>query len=229
MPLSWIEIRQNAFTFSKEWETETSEDAEAQSFWNEFFEVFGISRRRVASFEKSVKKSDGKDGYIDLLWKGVLVDPHQALVKNINPYLVEGDNILIQKRTSPICSVPAINKGSEATDFGHLILSAEEKQHFLDEEPQAKKYISVYMGGEEFINNIERYCLWLVDLDTTKLNSMPKILERVILVREARLASDKQRTKEWAAFPTLFSENRQPNSDYLVIPKVSSENEPIFL
>ena len=150
-------------------------------------------------------------------------DPHQALVKNINPYLVEADNILIQKRTSPICSVPAINKGSEATDFGHLILSAEEKQRFLDEEPQANKYISVYMGGEEFINNIERYCLWLVDLDTTKLNSMPKILERVKLVKEARLASDKQRTKEWAAFPTLFSENRQPNSDYLVIPKVSSE------
>jgi hypothetical protein len=150
-------------------------------------------------------------------------DPHQAVVKNINPYLVEADNILIQKRTLPICSVPAINKGSEATDFGHLILSAEEKQRFLDEEPQAKQYIRVYMGGEEFINNIERYCLWLVDLDTTKLNSMPKILERVKLVKEARLASDKQRTKEWAAFPTLFSENRQPNSDYLVIPKISSE------
>ena len=84
MPLSWIEIRQNAFTFSKEWETETSEDAEAQSFWNEFFKVFGISRRRVASFEKPVKKSDGKDGYIDLLWKGVLVVEHKSRGKDLD-------------------------------------------------------------------------------------------------------------------------------------------------
>jgi hypothetical protein len=84
MPLSWNEIRQNALAFSKEWETETSENAEAQSFWNDFFEVFGISRRRVASFEKPIKKSDGKDGFIDLLWKGVLVVEHKSRGKDLN-------------------------------------------------------------------------------------------------------------------------------------------------
>jgi len=84
MPLSWNEIRQNALSFSKEWETESSEDAEAQSFWNEFFKVFGVSRRRVASFEKPVKKLDGRDGFIDLLWKGVLVVEHKSRGRNLD-------------------------------------------------------------------------------------------------------------------------------------------------
>lgn len=72
MPLSWNEIKSRAIAFSKEWEHESSEDAEAKSFWGEFFDVFGINRRRVATFETPVKKSDGKQGFIDLLWKGVI-------------------------------------------------------------------------------------------------------------------------------------------------------------
>lgn len=83
MPLSWNEIRDRAVRFSKEWEGESSEDAEAKSFWDAFFNVFGITRRRVASFEEPVKKSDGKGGFIDLLWKGVLVVEHKSLGKNL--------------------------------------------------------------------------------------------------------------------------------------------------
>ena len=78
MPLNWNEIKSRAITFSKEWENESSEDAEAKSFWDDFFNVFGISRRRVASFEKSVKKQDGKQGFIDLLWKGVILVEHKS-------------------------------------------------------------------------------------------------------------------------------------------------------
>ncbi|MBZ0248090.1 MAG: hypothetical protein K8F93_00380 [Burkholderiales bacterium] len=84
MPLSWNDIRSNAVEFSKEWEGESSDDAEAKSFWDAFFNVFGISRRRVASFETRVKKSDGKGGFIDLLWKGVLVVEHKSLGKNLD-------------------------------------------------------------------------------------------------------------------------------------------------
>ena len=68
MPLSWNEIKSRAITFAKEWENESSEDAEAKSFWDSFFDVFGISRRRVATFEAPVKKADAKQGFIDLLW-----------------------------------------------------------------------------------------------------------------------------------------------------------------
>lgn len=84
MPLSWNEIRTRAVAFSKEWEDETSEDAEAKSFWDAFFNVFGINRRRTASFETPVKKSDGKGGFIDLLWKGVLVVEHKSRGKDLD-------------------------------------------------------------------------------------------------------------------------------------------------
>ena len=83
MPLSWNEIKDRALRFSREWALESSEDAEAKSFWHGFFEVFGVSRRRVASFERRVKKIDGKDGYIDLLWKGVLLIEHKSRAARI--------------------------------------------------------------------------------------------------------------------------------------------------
>lgn len=84
MPLSWNEIKSRAIAFSKEWENETSEDAEAKSFWDGFFNVFGIGRRRVANFEKKVKKLDGKDGFIDLLWKGVILVEHKSGGKSLD-------------------------------------------------------------------------------------------------------------------------------------------------
>jgi len=84
MPLSWNEIKNRALEFSKEWKDESSEDAEAKSFWDGFFNIFGISRRRVASFERPVKKADGRDGYIDLLWKGVLLVEHKSRGKDLD-------------------------------------------------------------------------------------------------------------------------------------------------
>lgn len=156
-------------------------------------------------------------------YETVQSDPHEIKANNINPYLSDGPTCLIGKRNQPICDVPEINKGSEATDFGYLVLSAEEKADLLKTEPQAAKWIRPFIGGEEFINNIERYCLWLPGITPVELKAMPLVVERVRKVKEARLASHKVRTREWAKFPTLFSENRQPESDYLVIPKVSSE------
>jgi hypothetical protein len=84
MPLSWNEIRNRAHEFSKRWEDETSEDAEAKPFWTEFFGVFGIDRKRVASFEEPVKKLGDKQGYIDLFWKGVLLVEHKSRGKNLD-------------------------------------------------------------------------------------------------------------------------------------------------
>jgi len=84
MPLSWNEIRARALVFSREWADESSEDAEGKSFWDGFFNVFGITRRRVASFEKKVKRIDGKDGYIDLLWKGVLLVEQKSRGKDLD-------------------------------------------------------------------------------------------------------------------------------------------------
>ncbi len=84
MPLSWNEIKSRATAFSKEWENEISEDAEAKSFWDDFFTIFGISRRRVATFEQQVKKIDAKTGFIDLLWKGVILIEHKSRGKDLD-------------------------------------------------------------------------------------------------------------------------------------------------
>lgn len=83
MTLSWNEIRKRSIAFSKEWEGESKERGEAQSFWNDFFHVFGISRRRVASFDLSVKKLAGDQGFIDLFWKGTLIVEHKSKGKKL--------------------------------------------------------------------------------------------------------------------------------------------------
>ena len=78
MPLSWNEIRNRTYVFAKRWEDETSENAEAKPFWIEFLNVFGIDRKRVASFEEPVKKLGNKQGFIDLFWKGMLLIEHKS-------------------------------------------------------------------------------------------------------------------------------------------------------
>jgi hypothetical protein len=84
MPLSWNEIKSRSLAFSKEWEETESEDAEAKSFWDSFFHIFGITRKRVASFEEPVKKLGDKQGFIDLFWKGVLLVEHKSRGKNLD-------------------------------------------------------------------------------------------------------------------------------------------------
>ena len=156
-------------------------------------------------------------------YETVVSDPHMMTAKTINAYLVDGPEVTVTRRSNPLCNVTKISKGSEATDFGHLVLTPADKDNFFSKEPRSKKWIRHYVGGDEYINNVERYCLWLVDIDPTELKSMPLVMERVLKVKEARLKSDKKRTKEWAALPALFSENRQPKTSYLAVPKVSSE------
>ena len=83
MPLSWNEIRQRAIAFSKEWKDESREHAEAKSFWDEFFVVFGIRRRVVASFEEPVKTLKGTYSFIDLFWPNVVLAEHKSRGKNL--------------------------------------------------------------------------------------------------------------------------------------------------
>lgn len=150
-------------------------------------------------------------------------EPHAVKVKNINPYLVDAGNIVLQKMSKPICPVPEIKKGSQPTDGGHLLLDEAEKVELIKNEPMAEKWIRPFIGAEEFINNIKRFCLWLVDCPPNQLRQMPLVMARVSAVKTMRLASSKAATRELANAPTIFGENRQPKSDYLIIPSVSSE------
>ena len=142
--------------------------------------------------------------------------------KNINAYLLSAPDVFIDRRTQPLCAVPEMRKGSQPTDGGNLIIQAADYEDFCRKEPEAKEFIKPFLGAEEFLNGKKRYCLWLAGISPQKLIKMPKVLERVQAVKEFRLSSKKAATQKWADMPTLFTENRQPETDYITIPEVSS-------
>lgn len=143
--------------------------------------------------------------------------------KNINGYLLDAPDIFIEKNSKPICDVPEMQKGSIPVDGGNLIIEAEDYEDFINKEPQAKQFIKPLVGSEEFINNKKRWCLWLVGANPSDLKKCPLIMERVQKVKEMRLASTKEATRKFADYPTRFMELRQPETDYLLVPRVSSE------
>ena len=145
-------------------------------------------------------------------------------VDNINPYLVNAETIFIESTRNPICDVPQMINGGKPAEGGYLILTEEEKGDLIKREPQATKYIRPFMMGKDFIQRKPRYCLWLVDANPSELKKCRLVLDRVEKVRKFRLDSKKKATQAKAETPTLFDEIRDSKTDYIAIPKVSSEN-----
>ena len=151
-------------------------------------------------------------------------EPHELIVKNVNPYLIEGKDLIILKRNQPICNVPEISFGSMPNDGGFLILSDLEKVAFLKTEPEAEPYIKPLLSAHEFLNGEKRWCLWLVNINPTVLRNLIEVSRRVAGVKRLRESSARETTKKLSAYPALFGENRQPETAYILIPRVSSEN-----
>jgi hypothetical protein len=151
-------------------------------------------------------------------------DAHAIQVKNINPYLVNAPAILIQNRSTPISNVPEMLKGSQPTDGGHLLLSDLEKEDLIKKEPLSSKFIYPFLSAREFLHNEKRWCLWLINANPSELKQCSMILSRIENVKLFRLKSTKKSTIKWAQTPTLFTENRQPYADYILVPRHSSEN-----
>ena len=148
----------------------------------------------------------------------------QKTVPNINQYLIEAPTVFIEKRATPLFDVPAMTKGNQPTDGGHFFLNATEYKEFIKKEPNAQKFIKKVYGSVEYINNIERYCLWLVDAEPAELKDLPFVMERIKKIQELRLKSPKKATQDSASTPTLFQEIRHTESNYIIVPSVSSEN-----
>jgi hypothetical protein len=159
-------------------------------------------------------------------YEDIIGDPHELKVKNINPYLVDAKDILIEKKSNPICNVPKMSFGNMPLDGGNLLLSDDEKRDFLLKEPNAEKFIKPLISAHEFLNGHNRWCLWLVNAEPNELKQMPGILERVELVRNFRLDSVRPSTIKSAITPTLFGEIRDFGESFIVVPRVSSENRP---
>ncbi|MFN5396043.1 MAG: DNA methyltransferase [Pseudanabaena sp.] len=150
-------------------------------------------------------------------------EPQLIRVKNINPYLVDASNLIIPNRNKPICNVPAMMYGSKPTDGGYFLLTQEEKTEFLKKEPEAEKFIKPFISAKEFLNGGERYCLWLVDIQPNELKKMPEILKRVEAVKKFRSESVASSTRDYSSH-TLFRQVTQPKSDYILVPRTTSEN-----
>ncbi|MBO0614148.1 type IIL restriction-modification enzyme MmeI [Thiothrix fructosivorans] len=164
--------------------------------------------------------TDGKRIFDYLNIKG---EPVEIAANNVNPYLIDAPDIVVDNRTKPLCNVSEIVYGNKPVDGGFLLLSPDEKTELLAKEPLAAKWLKPLLGAEEFINGKERWCLWLVGIQPHELRALPEVMKRVEQVKAFRLASSKAQTRDKASAAAFFVENRQPQGDYILVPRVSSE------
>ncbi|MEX2444524.1 MAG: DNA methyltransferase [Alkalispirochaeta sp.] len=145
-------------------------------------------------------------------------------VAQINPYLVDGPEIIVETRSDPICNwAPRMRWGNKPTDGGNLLITEEDARTALSSEPQLERYIRPYMGGRDFLSGQQRYCLWLVDASTQELRNSRFLSSRLKRVRDFRLNSKAISTREFADTPHLFRQISQPDTDYIAVPEVSSQ------
>lgn len=156
-------------------------------------------------------------------YENVKAEPHERVVSNINPYLVDGPNVLLPNRSKPICSSPEMGIGNKPIDGGHYLFNEEEMLAFLNDEPDAAKYLHPWMGATEFLYGKKRWVLWLGEADPRELRKMPKVLERIEAVKRIRLESKSKPTQKIALTPTRFHVENFPSSNFLLIPKVTTE------
>lgn len=150
-------------------------------------------------------------------------EPTEIKATQINPYLVDAPTVLIENRTKPInTNLPQMVYGNKPVDGGHLLLTQEEADEIRKNDPIAAQYIRQFLGAEEFINNLPRFCLWLKDSTGTDRTKSPEIKKRVEAVKKMRLASPKIPTQKSAETPYLFQQIRQTDQPYLLIPIHSS-------
>lgn len=147
------------------------------------------------------------------------------VASHINGYLLDAPDVFIQARGKPLTAgFPEMSKGSQPTDGGNLILSQEEKDQLIGKYPLAKSFIRRFVGSRDLINNEYRYCLWLKGVAPQEYRKIPEIMERLKVVTECRRKSPTASVRCDADTPMLFTQIRQPESDYLAVPEVSSEN-----
>lgn len=147
----------------------------------------------------------------------------ERVAGNINPYLADAPDVVLPNRREPLCRVPPMVFGSMPNDGGHLLLSDAERAAMLTVETQAEPWIRPFLGSQEFINGISRWCLWLKDVPPAQLKAMPQVRARIEAVREHRERSTRKATNKLASVPSSFGEIRQPTVQYLGVPSVASE------
>lgn len=181
-----------------EWKNESTEQAHVHCV------IIGFSTYKT---EKTILYEDGVP----------------RIVKSISPYLTDAPEIVIQKQSKPICDVPQLVPGCQASDGGGFMFTAEEKKELMKKEPNSVSMLKRFMMGYEFLNNVERYCIWIPDKELIDLGSNPIIKERIRSVVEFRKKSTNAQIREKANTPTRFDQFRPPTSQYIAFARVSSQ------
>ena len=145
------------------------------------------------------------------------------IVDNINGYLVNAENVFITSRSKPLCDVPHMSLGNQPIDGGFYSFTEDEKQDFINKEPEAEVFFRTWLGSKEFINRIPRYFLFLKDISPAELRKLPECCKRVEAVRNFRLKSDREVTRKLADTPREFAFTNISTSTYIILPEVSSE------
>ena len=199
------------------WDSESNQKAHVHCV------IVGFSCRDAlnASAIEHIASSDARSA--SLQRRIFNVDGTIVNAQNINGYLLDAPNIFIEKRSKPLCEKPIMIRGSSPIDDGNLLLTIEEKEEYLKQEPQGEKFLRPFMMGKDFIERKPRWCFWLVGANPSELRKCPILMKRIGNVRDFRLKSTKSATKQIADTPTLFGEMRPCESEYIAIPKVSSE------
>ena len=149
--------------------------------------------------------------------------PVARKVSRISPYLIEASDVLIGSRSASICKVPEMVSGNKPIDGGHYLFTPEQRRAFLEAEPEAERLFRRWLGGEEFINGIERYFLLASAAKPDELRQLPNVCERIENVRAYRVQSDSPATVRLAQTPTAFHVQFTPRGNYLAMAEVSSE------
>lgn len=150
-------------------------------------------------------------------------DPLEVEATTINAYGIDAATVFIENRTKPLCDAPPMVSGNKPIDNGNYLFTPEEKKKFVEKEPMSASLFKRWLGGAEFINNIERWCLYVADTPLSELRSMPAVLGRIEAVRNYRMSSDSLPTKNLAKTPRNFHTTFVSTSKYIAIPQVSSE------
>ena len=155
----------------------------------------------------------------------IIFDGKNAITaRNINCYLIDADDVFIGSNNKPVSNgVEEMINGNKAADGGFLIFDKDVADEIEKADPIAFKYVKPFIGAREFINGEPRYCLWLKNASPADIRSSSVIKERVAGVQAFREASPKAATVKSAEFPTLFQQIRQPDTNFILIPRVSSE------
>jgi type I restriction-modification system DNA methylase subunit len=162
-----------------------------------------------------IHNSNTKDKYI-------FSEGRKKIVKSISPYLIEGNPIIMSQRKSPLSKLPEMILGSSGIDGGHLVLSSEDKEKFIKENPKSERYIKPFIGGGDFIDGTERFCLWIPDDEIQEAQSIKLIKDRIDKCKEYRLSAGRD-AKKAANVPHRFFYRKHQEKDAIILPMTSSE------